>query len=370
MTEDHRVDVPTPHGGGPSDGLGPVRGWRRPLAADDVRARFWVRHLRIGVALSMGTAALLGIYAVVSDRPHPGQVAGVAAAAFLASPVLLRLPMERMAQDHRGRPFFYAWSVAITVVIAAAAWVDGGSRSLLTLLFCLALSFAAVAYPARAVAGLGSFMVVASIVVAQSGLPVPVLDVAVPIGVLAVFVAMSTWTAHNQAEAHAQQDLLARSLEIEATTDSLTGALNRRAFMQRLRAATGSGAAGEDPGSRLGVCLIDLDGFKRVNDSLGHAAGDTVLLAVAQALRGAVRESDTVARLGGDEFIVLTTAPPPPEQLADRLRLAVAREGRQYGVTASVGVAVGTSRESAEQLLLRADSAMYRAKTAGGDRVV
>jgi diguanylate cyclase (GGDEF)-like protein len=282
--------------------------------------------------------------------------------------------MERMAQDHRGRPFFYLWSVVITLVVAAAAWADGGSTSLLTLLFCLTLSFAAVAYPPRAVAGLGTLMVAAGVVVAQGGPPAPLTDLLVPAGVLSVFVAMSTWTAHNQREAHAQQDLLARSLEIEATTDSLTGALNRRAFMQRLRAATGSPAGGAAPAgstqTRLGVCLIDLDGFKRVNDTLGHAAGDAVLRAVAQALRGAVRESDTVARLGGDEFIVLTTAPPPPEQLADRLRLAIAREGRRYGVTASVGVAVGTADESAESLLIRADSAMYRAKTSGGDRVV
>jgi diguanylate cyclase (GGDEF)-like protein len=368
VTPDLHGGVPDPGRRVPSAQATPPRGWHRPLAADAVRAQFWVRHLRIGVALSMVTAAMLGVYALAAHRPHPWLVAGVAAAAFAASPVLLRLPMERMVQDHRGRVFFYSWSVAITLVIAAAAWADGGSSSLLVMVLCLTLSYAAGAYPPRAVAGLGAFMVLVGMLVARTGTSSPAVDVVVPMGVLAVFVALATWTAHNQWEAHAQQDLLARSLEIEATTDSLTGSLNRRAFLQRLRAATRSTAL-DGTGLRLGVCLIDLDGFKQVNDTQGHAVGDAVLLAVAQALRGAVRESDTVARLGGDEFIVLTTAPPPPEQLADRLRRAVARVGREHGVTASIGVAIGTSDESAEQLLHRADSAMYRAKVAGGDRV-
>jgi diguanylate cyclase (GGDEF)-like protein len=369
VTSDLPEGVPGPGRRRPTPDVPAVRGWRRPLAADAVRAQFWVRHLRIGVALSMVTAVMLGVYALAAHRPHPWLVAGVAAAAFVASPLLLRLPMERMAQDHRGRVFFYSWSVSITLVIAAAAWADGGSSSLLVMVLCLTLCFAAGAYPPRAVAGLGTFMVLTGVLVVRTGAPSPAVDVAVPMGVLSVFVALATWTAHNQWEAHAQQDLLARSLEIEATTDSLTGSLNRRAFLQRLRAATRSTAVGDGTGLRLGVCLIDLDGFKQVNDTLGHAVGDAVLLAVAQALRAAVRESDTLARLGGDEFIVLTTAPPPPEQLADRLRRAVARVGHEYGVTASIGVAIGTSQESAEQLLHRADSAMYRAKVAGGDRV-
>jgi diguanylate cyclase (GGDEF)-like protein len=119
------------------------------------------------------------------------------------------------------------------------------------------------------------------------------------------------------------------------------------------------------------VCLVDLDGFKAVNDEGGHAAGDAMLIAVGAALGAAVRETDTVARLGGDEFAVLagTSVTCSGEQLAERLRSAVAAIGAPAGVTASVGVAEVEPGDDAEDLLHRADAAMYRAKSAGGNRV-
>ena len=377
MTRDPHLDAPPSRRVTQRTADTVLRGWRRPLAADDVRAQFWVRHLRIGVALSMVTSALLALYALtVPGRPHPEIVAGLAITTFVASPLLLWLPMQRMAQDHRGRIFFYAWSVAVTLAIAGAAATDGGGSVLVTL-FCLTLSYAAVAYPPAGVAALGTFMVVTDLAVtvaghAATGHFVLDADVVLPVGVLAMFVVMATFTSRNQWESNEQQMLLARTLEIEATTDALTGCLNRRAFIQRLAAATrtGTGPSGEPERPRIGVCLIDLDGFKQVNDTLGHATGDVLLQAIARALRGSVRESDTVARLGGDEFVVLTTSPPPPEQLAERLRDAVAREGRPFGVTASVGVTIGAPGDGTHELLRRADRAMYQAKSAGGDRVV
>jgi diguanylate cyclase (GGDEF)-like protein len=119
------------------------------------------------------------------------------------------------------------------------------------------------------------------------------------------------------------------------------------------------------------VCLVDLDGFKAVNDADGHAAGDAMLKAVGVALGGAVRETDTVARLGGDEFAVLAdiTVGFSGEMLAERLRAAVAEVGGARGVTASVGVAEVEPGDDVEDLMHRADAAMYRSKTAGGDRV-
>ena len=120
------------------------------------------------------------------------------------------------------------------------------------------------------------------------------------------------------------------------------------------------------------VCLVDLDGFKAVNDAGGHAAGDAMLKAVATALGGAVRETDTVARLGGDEFAVLADVSVSfsGEMLAERLRAGRRRRwAPRRGVTASVGVAEVEPGDDVEDLMHRADAAMYRSKTAGGNRV-
>jgi diguanylate cyclase (GGDEF)-like protein len=174
------------------------------------------------------------------------------------------------------------------------------------------------------------------------------------------------WSANSWA-AYDRQVLLIRTQETLAATDPLTGIPNRRAFLERVGRAVGDAAWGHP----TVVCLVDLDGFKSVNDAGGHAAGDAMLKAVASALGGAVRETDTVARLGGDEFAVLAdvTVAFSGEMLAERLRQAVATVGCTSGVTASVGIAEVQPGDDVEDLMHRADAAMYRSKTAGGDRV-
>jgi diguanylate cyclase (GGDEF)-like protein len=171
----------------------------------------------------------------------------------------------------------------------------------------------------------------------------------------------NSWAAYDR------QVELIRVHETLASTDALTGIPNRRAFVDRLRSAVEAAAWGHE----TVVCLVDLDGFKGVNDSGGHAAGDELLKVVASALGGAVRETDTVARLGGDEFAVLADVSVTfsGEMLADRLRAVVAAVGRASGVTASVGVAEIESGDDVEDLMYRVDAAMYRSKSAGGDRV-
>ncbi|WP_165400363.1 sensor domain-containing protein [Motilibacter rhizosphaerae] len=158
----------------------------------------------------------------------------------------------------------------------------------------------------------------------------------------------------------AQDELLRR-----AYSDPLTGLPNRSAFFDRLRHAL---AAAPRRRVDVGVVFIDLEGFKLVNDSLGHAAGDEVLQLVGARLREAVREEDTVARLGGDEFAVLceaVTAPEAVDVLVERLRASVdepvtlATGPVRVGLTTGVAVGVGVS---AEELLRRADEAMYAQK--------
>jgi diguanylate cyclase len=157
-----------------------------------------------------------------------------------------------------------------------------------------------------------------------------------------------------------------------ASHDSLTGLANRAAFEVLLEQATLHAA--EHPFCAL---FIDLDRFKLVNDSAGHAAGDALLRAIAKQFVGQVRHSDTVARLGGDEFAVLLHRCPAPQALAiaEKLRAAVesyalAWEGRSFGVGASIGlVPVDATFASHADVLRAADSACYAAKRGGRNRV-
>jgi diguanylate cyclase (GGDEF)-like protein/PAS domain S-box-containing protein len=161
-----------------------------------------------------------------------------------------------------------------------------------------------------------------------------------------------------------------------ANHDSLTGLLNRRAYERRLEEHL---LRGERYGHDGAVLVIDLDDFKEVNDTLGHRAGDELIVRVAGALATRLRESDTLARLGGDEFAILTPTGglAEAEQLAESLLATVRHEraargpgGRARPITASIGIAplAGAAGLSAEEALINADLAMYDAKEAGRDR--
>ncbi len=157
-----------------------------------------------------------------------------------------------------------------------------------------------------------------------------------------------------------------------ADTDGLTGVANRRTFdlalTERLHRAAAERTA-------ISVVLVDLDHFKRLNDTLGHQAGDEVLRDVGRALTTACRPSDLVARYGGEEFAVIMpgAAAADAAATADRLRRAVAAStaaGPAGSVTASLGVAVAPEGEaSAQELVALADQALYRSKDEGRDRV-
>ena len=163
-------------------------------------------------------------------------------------------------------------------------------------------------------------------------------------------------------------------LEHQATHDPLTGLPNRVLLLDRLEVALGRA---ERTGSALAVLFVDLDRFKVVNDSLGHALGDRVLVSLADRIRQCVTTSQTVARFGGDEFVVLVedlADVSDAVRLADDVAAVIARpvevDPARLVVSASIGIALSAPGDTPEAMLRNADAAMYRAKAAGRSRAV
>lgn len=177
--------------------------------------------------------------------------------------------------------------------------------------------------------------------------------------------------AGSRARALDLVDLKTEELAHRALHDALTDLPNRTLLMDRAGVMLVRAQHDANP---VAAFFVDIDGFKSINDTLGHATGDELLKAVASRIRGAVRDSDTVGRLGGDEFVVLVEGEAlraGPEPIAERM-LEVMREpfrigGVQTSITVSIGVAVAP-RDSADELIGDADVAMYVAKTTGKNR--
>lgn len=171
-----------------------------------------------------------------------------------------------------------------------------------------------------------------------------------------------------------ERDASARQLSFQANHDALTGLANRSLLLSRL---ADSLMATRRRGAQLAVLFCDLDRFKMVNDSIGHAGGDQLLMEAARRLTQIVRENDTVARLGGDEFVVLCPDLPDRAQanaLAERVRTALSApysiDGKEAFVDASIGITFADdSTVSGAELMREADVAMYRAKLTEGSHI-
>lgn len=165
-----------------------------------------------------------------------------------------------------------------------------------------------------------------------------------------------------------------RKLEVMASTDKLTGAANRQVFEEYFHQALDKANLSQTP---ISVLLVDIDHFKKVNDSYGHSIGDLVLKTVTNLLRSQLKQQDILCRWGGEEFLVLL-----PEmdlshaaELAERFRDSISQRelkvnGVHIAITVSIGVAEYQKLEPAEDLIKRADLALYQAKEAGRNQVV
>jgi two-component system cell cycle response regulator len=177
------------------------------------------------------------------------------------------------------------------------------------------------------------------------------------------------FTFQDQADEHYQKQLFESALR-----DGLTATFNRRYFTDRLRTEM---RFAERHDKALALLFVDIDHFKRINDTHGHQAGDQVLAAVAREMIATIRAEDVLARYGGEEFAIICREiePEGARALGERLRIAVARQryehaGKVIPVTISVGVAVVRGPKDAQPLIAAADAAMYEAKRTGRDRVV
>lgn len=179
---------------------------------------------------------------------------------------------------------------------------------------------------------------------------------------------------YGEALVSVMRDATERYLEVErirhlAFHDQLTGLPNRPNFEERLHIALAEADRHNDV---VGVIFLDLDDFKPINDTLGHASGDRVLVAISDRLRDCVRESDLIARIGGDEFMGLFPRLASRRDLAgiakslvDCVTLPLNLDGIELRLGASVGLAVYQHGEATDELITRADHAMYRAKLNG-----
>lgn len=297
---------------------------------------------------------------------HPGSKAVAVAAAVVGSAAaalwLLRWPTRRQS---------ILYSQAATVAIAATCLTLSNPYS--GLLGCT--TFAIV----------GGFIayfhtvgyVVANFVVATTCAAVLAYRLVVTTGDIALTVASVITVAALNVGVPFGIELLVHALRADLRSsdrDSLTGLHNRQSFYnsayELMMLHRGS------PGTYLVIALIDLDNFKQINDTQGHAVGDRALVAVAAVLREHCRPTAVIGRVGGEEFVIADTdSTPNPAKLAERLRRAVA--STPFRITASIGTSGApvsggqtvTDMQLIEDLVSTSDAAMYEAKRGGGDRI-
>ena len=183
----------------------------RPAGSDNWRAEFWVRHVRVGVAISEIAAVFASAYFLLADRPHKFLALGIAVGVAVLSPLLLLLPIGRLTSGLAGLAIFYLWSVSILVVISSVALLDGGAQSPLNWLLLLAMVFAALAYPPLGVVLMGILTTAAFGLVAVLDSSVDSYSLMV-MAALGIYSIMATWVSHNQWRAFDEQRRLTQQL--------------------------------------------------------------------------------------------------------------------------------------------------------------
>jgi diguanylate cyclase (GGDEF)-like protein len=264
-----------------------------------------------------------------------------------------------------GRPAYVgSWALAV-VLIAAVPWIGDEPP------YQSAQPEPPTARTVRLPYALTGVAFIDFVLHVSSGRPVDGVTVVVSLSLIVALQLSLMLLARENLTLYSQAAVQAADFRIRATRDSLTGLPNREEFSGHVeRALDGPGR------DRVAVLFVDLDGFKDVNDSFGHQAGDGLLVQTAERLSGAVREGDVVARFGGDEFVALLAhcSDEDAVRVAERFREELSRPykvaGRELVVSASIGLSRPGPSDDADDALRNADLALYQAKAAGRDRVV
>jgi len=331
---------------------------------DRSEIRFRVETIDIGIRLTLLTCAAGILYALYTWDDRGGRQLIVSLLGISAAFALLvyLLPRERIVRSRWREPFFLTWSILNILVITVAYGADRSPTSPLALLFFIPLVYAALSYPLLSVITVAAvdflcYVGAVSFVFTKLGLdtaekPKPQYSGFFAF-TLAVIALLCSWYARHQDRRRADLARISRA-------DPLTGCLNRRGFGERFQAELN---AAERSGQPLGLLQIDLDKFKQINDTQGHAAGDELLIWVVRTLEEAMRPTDWVGRLGGDEFAILLPGASRGNamEVADRVRYALTERA-----PASVGIAVfPIDGGDPDELHRRADTELYTHK---GDR--
>jgi diguanylate cyclase (GGDEF)-like protein len=308
--------------------------------------------LRVGIQGGLLVALVVGGWALATlDRSHRPLLLALAASHVLTALALAVMPAERITRHPHANLLFAGWSAMAVVSVSAGVAADGGAGlSPLVLTYAVPLIFSALAYPVRLMVAIALLDAVACAATLTLATGVPAADIAF----VSAFLLVTAFLCAAHALAHARHAAEAERL---SRTDVLTGCLNRRGFDEELARRIARRGRYDTP---FGLVLFDLDGFKDVNDRLGHAAGDELLRRIAATAGGTVRGGDAVCRMGGDEFAVLldSTGAFCAPQAAERLR----------GVLAALSsVSVGWAEcpddaTTADELYRRADARLYADK--------
>jgi diguanylate cyclase (GGDEF)-like protein len=315
----------------------------------EVRAR--TESIGAGVRLTLVLCAAGWLYVVATwDRPDRQLIASLFGLGAVVALLFVLMPHERVVRSRWREPFFLLWSVTQIALTAAVTWADGGANSPLALMFFVPVIFAALSYPLVSVVVIGALDYIAYVVVGVLGSrPDPEYTgfFALCLGVTA---ALCGWHARTQEQ---RREALSRV----SRADPLTGCLNRRGFEERFDAELSSALRHGRP---FGLISLDLDHFKEVNDTRGHAAGDDLLRWAVDVMRETARPMDTVGRVGGDEFAVIVPGAGPDDSatIARRLQTALATRA-----PTSVGVACfPTDGADRDELQRSADAKLYAGK--------
>jgi diguanylate cyclase (GGDEF)-like protein/putative nucleotidyltransferase with HDIG domain len=343
---------------------------RSELLTDPNVLRFRMSTLKTGawLGLAMIAAGLAYFGLTWSDgNRSPLLVICVGLASCDVAVLLLAGRMERIVAGRWREAFFLVWTLSNVAALLLIAGLDPTRPSPLELPLFMPMLFAGMSYPRR------SAMVCCAAVVLGYAIEAPLIGQQLAFSELFLTcliwtAGMCLWQARNREQQHAelksQRDELARV----SRADSLTDALNRRGFEERLDLEL---AQARRDGRPLMLAVLDLDDFKAVNDRQGHAAGDELLCKAVQCVQGILRPMDAVGRLGGDEFAVLFPGAGEidAETALERLRATLATH-----VPASIGHSCFPADGlSAEELLVQADRRLYEAKALrapGGRRQV